>query len=1723
MGAAGPIYYRVYAQDSAGNFTYQRPLFDNTQYYLLDPGNQRPTLSSAAATLNSNGSLTASITHVDPENDGMRLRASLVDVNGNVVAGSTICLPDCSTYGLGNTTSSVTWSAAQMASLTTPGSSYRVRFEVADYQSTTTPIYSVMDTVLISIPIPFSVSTLQPRTGVVNTVVPVTVTGTGFTGNINLQITNQNPSPCTLVTWTTTSATFNCALSSAGTTWSADVRAEQSTAVKYSVAFTVTAVATPTVTSITPGSARLDALTYFFVTGTALTSNMGFTVQDCDQVTEQPGGTSVQRTWTCYPRAPGVKQATLKTAPGGTQVAGGTAQIRVEHPQRMGDSAARGSPSVGGVHLFNGNLFLRFIDLFVPGRGLSAVFERTYNSYDWQYEADYGSVRPNSPWRFNFETRIGYSSTVPGNQRLYVAKADGSGESYFLSNGSWVPIDLGNFTTVKVNTNGTYTLQTRGQISYTYEAPSTGKLLSMSDRDGNTLSFRYGSNGKVDQVTDATGRIYTITTDGNGRVTRIKDFTNRYVEYTYSDASGRIATFRDVRGKMTRYTYNTANDLETIIEPNQYSAATPIPALKVTYTNVYGNRGVQSLTTAMGRAGPTRTCPGVTEFTYCFGFTQLANNAGFRTVVDGPENASALTVDFDNAGRAISSTDAKGHQSTTDFEVVTTTDAYATGSLAKVRKSALGIANGYQNTLTNNLTHGLIEVAKDAENSTSTTAWNIDAVSNLFTPSTVTSTLGYTSRLDYTPSGRPNNIIAPKQYASNGATAPSTRIDWTNGTVSSITDPNSNQINLTRDGHGNLTVSTDPRDPNWKTTRVPDPLGRTLTVTDARGGVTRYTYDDAGNVTSTTQEVPGAANIVNLYHYDDNGNMDQHTDPRLTVTTYTYDAGNRLTGTSKTVSGQTVTRIFGYDGANRLNSITNARNNKATRTFDSAGRLDFEYLPLSRTTQYEYDADNRLTKITDPMGRTVTYDYDRVGRVKSVTTVANSVNLVQRYEYDADGRLWKFYDQRNNLTEYGYDENGNLTSVKDANGVTSYATYDNANRMISRKDPRQKETLYEYDKAGNLTKETDPELNAWEYEYDENSNLIKVHNPDLISGAKRTITHQYDAANRRKQTTYSSGATVTYAYDANSNLTSMTDSIGTTTYDTYDEENRLTQFTDPFGNKVKYTYDKAGNREKVEYPGAPGQRVVTYGYDNAERMLSVLDWTGRQATYDYNFADQITKLTHGNGTTAEYGYDSAGRLTSLVNKQQPSGTVISSHTHTLDEFGNIRVADETLPLQPTLTPRLKQWNVDSANRVLSDTVSGDTFEHDAAGRMVRQVISGVPTNFSYNDLDLLTNLNRPGLAESYRYNGQGHRLERTVNGVSTRFLVEPNGVMPNLLADLASSNVPHRHYVYGARGLLSQIDSNGTYRAYHFGPVGHVLGITDSFGVLTDKYAVLPFGSTASDAGNFTVNPFRYFGEQGVIDDGNGLRYVRARYLSEASARFLTRDQVGGGIDDGTSLNRYVFARNAPTGGGDYSGLCDARSSCPSSKSTTTPDKTILNTVVAGHFDLIEGAFQISGEVAPAVVKWGGWATVPVTISLNVDQIKSSDSAHKGGRYVGAVVGGVSAQVLSGVVLGKCSAIAVVSAPGTAGLSLAGGVILCPVIAYVTGEVVGWISQKLTDLTTSGCAIVNGRDGKLVTKTSYIDRYVSEQELTGPNSLSTNTKQIGKWIRERRDEYTCVY
>jgi len=91
----------------------------------------------------------------------------------------------------------------------------------------------------------------------------------------------------------------------------------------------------------------------------------------------------------------------------------------------------------------------------------------------------------------------------------------------------------------------------------------------------------------------------------------------------------------------------------------------------------------------------------------------------------------------------------------------------------------------------------------------------------------------------------------------------------------------------------------------------------------------------------------------------------------------------------------------------------------------------------SGTTQYTYDAFDRLATKTTPFG-TLTYKYDPAGNLDSMSSSnANGVSLA--YTWDSMNRLSTVVDNSlttgPNTTTYTYDPAGNLSAVTYPNGV----------------------------------------------------------------------------------------------------------------------------------------------------------------------------------------------------------------------------------------------------------------------------------------------------------------------------------------------------------------------------------------------------------------------------------------------------------------------------------------------------------------------------------------------------------------------------------------------------------------------------------------------------------------------------------------------------------------
>ena len=296
-------------------------------------------------------------------------------------------------------------------------------------------------------------------------------------------------------------------------------------------------------------------------------------------------------------------------------------------------------------------------------------------------------------------------------------------------------------------------------------------------------------------------------------------------------------------------------------------------------------------------------------------------------------------------------------------------------------------------------------------------------------------------------------------------------------------------------------------------------------------------------------------------------------------------------------------------------------------------------------------------------------------------------------------------------------------------------------------------------------------------------------------------------------------------------------------------------------------------------------RVISYTYDSLYRLITATYSSGEYYHYTYDAVGNRQSLTT-HQDVVNYQYDDANRLTS-----------VNGQAYTWDDNGNL------------LSDGLRTYTYDHANHLT-------------------QVVSGT-------------------LTTGFIYNGAGDRVAKTVDGVETRYTLDPAAGLTQVLQETTDGQATS--YLYGA-DLLAQYDS-GTW-AYHVNDgLGSVRQLADPAGQVMASYSFSPFGVPLGESGG---EPYGYTGEQ--WDASAGLVFLRARMYQPGTGRFLTSDPWFGDTLRPQTLNRYLYVTNNAVTLVDPSGLKLWR------KSTSWVEQIIEEVYEAGQAHIhLEYSLPIGG------------------------------------------------------------------------------------------------------------------------------------------------------------------
>jgi RHS repeat-associated protein len=977
----------------------------------------------------------------------------------------------------------------------------------------------------------------------------------------------------------------------------------------------------------------------------------------------------------------------------------------------------------------------------------------------------------------------------------------------------------------------------------------------LQELDGGMLSF--GTDGKLLRISDRNGNTQTLTYS-SGRLASVEDTFGRRLEFTYGP-SGKLATLNTPIGPFV-YSYDSSENLTIVSLPDQTTKTYLYQDRFDSHnlTGIINEKGIRSLTVQydeQDRAVLSEGPGGIkrVSIVYADEFVRHVTDSLGRTTtfklhvdrgigrikeVSGEGCGSCLgsigeKYEFDDRLYVTQETDALG---------VVTTYTYDERGNVLTKTEAVGFPEERTTAYTYHPTFDLVtsitrsSVANPGQSTT--TVFTYDERGNLLIRTesgfdrsgAVTRSTTYT----YNSHGQLTSVDGPRTDLSDVTTLeyyPNTPDQGLNrGRLRKVTDPMGFETTFGQyNAFGKPGTGTDQN--NVTTTYTYDSMGRLKTrIVD--GLTTTFSYDEAGGLVFS--RYPDGREFT--YDYTDSGWLEKIMALPGAIN-YLYDTEGNRTGEEIRDGEGTVLRYtrFEYDDKNRLHKTVFPDSHFEERAYDLKGSLVEIKDQKGQSTTYGYDVLSRLTSVTQPGSVITGYAYDNLDNLIRVTDAENHATI---YTYDDLGRLLSTLSPDTSLTAYTYDPAGNLLSKADANSVTASYTYDTLNRLtrISYPDSSQ-DVVFSYDQGvngkGRLTGMIDPS-GTYTYAYDAFGNLVTETR--ATGGITFTTKYSYSQGGPLQSITYPSGRVVSYERDSAGRVIRVKDTVGGTTR--------------TLGENISYL--PFGPLKELTYGNGVGE---TRGFDEMFRLTGLSAGSVMNLSYTHDPVGNILTITNLLDPTRSqsFTYDSLERL---VGAQGVYGT----EGYTYDRVGK--------RLQKARNEEVEDYSyISGTNKIQAITgASPLSFSYDQNGNTTQMGEQG----FAYNQDNRLVQASlRDATVGSYTYNGKGERTRKIADGKTTLYIWDKDG---NLIGEADESGATLREYVYLEGKLLSLISSEP--------PKDIEVRVTTSKGrrlTNINVYAFTQAGAYTGKTARTDAQGLAVF-QNGLLADGN--YKFRADYLS---------------------------------------------------------------------------------------------------------------------------------------------------------------------------------------------------------------------------------------------------
>jgi RHS repeat-associated protein len=896
------------------------------------------------------------------------------------------------------------------------------------------------------------------------------------------------------------------------------------------------------------------------------------------------------------------------------------------------------------------------------------------------------------------------------------------------------------------------------KYSHNDPANPTGITSIVTPASRQQVAVAYGAGGVVAAVTDAGGARWehTRSTTSSGVQVQVAGRAGTGTTSYTLDQFSRITSKTDAEGGVTNWTYDDLGQLATFQDPAggalalQYTEDGQVESRKVwrtadTYVEqcftYYPNGKLRSVLDPRGFCG---SFLGTNLVSYEY---DDAGRLDAQVIgdLDADPPAPRITYEY-TAGTELAqgggTVPAGLLKSGTDAVGAVTAYAYDSGGLVRTTTDAAGLVTTYQYDSLGRNSSSSADI--DGKVSTSTTQWNDDStVRSAIGPRVVDDISGVTRQVGQ------RTITDP-----DGLTKEVITTDMVSEASTSVT--------MNYDSAGRI-IEKFGADSNLQSRFTYDPAGNVKTTEDARGAVTRYSYDKLGRAITSTlvgfvDPDGGAPRDIVLTEtaYDRAGRPVSVRDVSGLERKYTYTRDGSMTKAVAIAahSGNDVVEgEWTYDALGNVKTYADPAGPMRFFDYDELGRLAKEDVGAAEKS-YAYDAAGRMirTELSDPVTHTVDsftrYELDDTGRPVLIASGRDDDERIQRFAYDAAGRVVASTDPRGAsvgdpawTTNYRYDAAGMLVetkappvSVTDAGGTgtqrpTSLQGYDKFGRPSTQVDPRDGITTVAYDQAGRVTKTTSPEVE--------------------LSGGQRTKPVEswtYDTAGSVTSATAPDGSVTRYEYDSLGRLVAQIappqTAGGDTRRSTFDwtDAGQLSATVDAAGRRLSWTYDKRGQQVTASSWDGDTEFASTFTRDAAGRVTGTADALGNGGTATYDSYGRVYEARDDDGVAERYGYDVAGRVTRTEHGDTGHREVVE-----YDGLGNpvkkSRYSSNDILIDTTNSSFDPAGNALAVSGPLG---TGHEWAYDALGRITKETYAdGASTSVAYDAAGALTRVTDP--------------------------------------------------------------------------------------------------------------------------------------------------------------------------------------------------------------------------------------------------------------------------------------------------------------------------------------------------------------------------------------------